>query len=296
MIYGLITVFNKYQSAEYQQSLIKEKYPDCKFFDNFDELFKNIGDGDILVVSDILRLFSLGDFSSFDFDTVFATVFKNYQAVFSRGSDIAVLSCPALDSEIFRSAIMRNLSKGSSSTEMAVSEILEAQIKLFLKDLYVKNYRKRQSLRKSIKESEKNRSRKGIKLNIKKQQPCKDFMLKHLKDFGGNMSNDEVIAELKIARNTFFKYKKELLMTFDTSSDTISKSIDTTVATVPSQPTQEPSPAPEELSVDKSTSEAPKALNKLSDESSDGDKKDKKKKKDKESDQIEGQTSLFDYL
>ena len=296
MIYGLITVFNKYQSAEYQQSLIIEKYPDCKFFNDFNELLDVIGDGDLLIVSDILRLFSLGDFSSFDFDTVFDTVFKNYQTVFSKGTDISVLSCPALDSEIFRKAIMRNLSKGSSSTEMAVSEILEAQIKLFLKDLYVRNYRKRQSLKKSIRESEKNRSRKGIKLNIKKQQPCKDFILKNLKDFGGDMSNDEVIAELKIARNTFFKYKKELLMTFDTVSDTSDNNIDTVIDTVPSQPTQEPSPAPEQLPVGKSTDTADVASEKPDNAPSDVSKKTKTKKKDKDVDQIEGQTSLFDFI
>ena len=121
-------------------------------------------------------------------------------------------------------------------------------------------------------------------------------MLKHLKDFGGDMSNDEVIAELKIARNTFFKYKKEILSTFDTSFDTKADSIDTTIATVPSQTAQEPSPALPELSLSKSSSLAESGTEKPSDKASDGSKKKNIKKKDKESDQIEGQTSLFDFM
>lgn len=296
MVYGLIIVFNKYQSSEYQERLISEKYPDCKFLYSFEDAISVLRDEDILVVSDVLRLFSLGDFSSFEFDTVFGTVYKNYQTVFSQGADIAVLSCPALDSAIFRKAIMRNLTKGSSATEMAVTEILEAQIKIFLKDLYIKNYRKRENLRKSIKESETNRSRKGIKLVIKKQQPCKDFMLKNLRDFGGDMSNDEVIAKLKISRNTFFKYKKELIATFNTKTDT---KIDTTFGTkkkTAPEPVPEPSPAPPEVFDEKPTVSAVQVPDNEKDQGEVKTEAPKKKKKSSDDNQIDGQTSLFDFL
>ena len=292
MYYGLIVTFNSYQSPDFQKEQIRKKYTDCEFVYELSEVLKVLKDKDVLVVTDILRLFSLGDFSSYDFDTVFNTVFKNYQAVFSTGADISVLSCPSLDSEIFRSAIMHNLTKGTSSVEMAVSEILESQIKLILFELYTKNYHKRQSIRSGIREAEKKRSRKGIKLNIKKQKPCKDFMLKNLKDFGGEMSNDEVLEKLGISRNTFFKYKKELVATFGTKFNTDDSSVSDPVSNEP----LDASISDLNEKMDKSSSSSQKSENEAPEKREDKKKGSKSRKKNIDETGIEGQTSLFDFL
>lgn len=49
------------------------------------------------------------------------------------------------------------------------------------------------------------------KLNVKKKKPCQDFMLHRLKTFGGELSDKECITLLGISRNTFYKYKSELV-------------------------------------------------------------------------------------
>lgn len=52
--------------------------------------------------------------------------------------------------------------------------------------------------------------KKGTKLTTKKSLEMKARIRELSKDFEGNMDDDKVLEELKIARNTYYKYKKEL--------------------------------------------------------------------------------------
>ena len=50
----------------------------------------------------------------------------------------------------------------------------------------------------------------GTKVTTKKSVEMKAKIVKMSKSFSGNMTDKEVIDILKIARNTYFKYKREL--------------------------------------------------------------------------------------
>lgn len=50
----------------------------------------------------------------------------------------------------------------------------------------------------------------GSTVTTRKSVEMKSKIQKMAKDFGGNMTDKEVIETLKIARNTYFKYKREL--------------------------------------------------------------------------------------
>lgn len=51
---------------------------------------------------------------------------------------------------------------------------------------------------------------KGQKVETKKAKVAKDKIRKMSKDFDGNMSDKEIIEILRISRNSYYKYKKEL--------------------------------------------------------------------------------------
>lgn len=53
--------------------------------------------------------------------------------------------------------------------------------------------------------------KKGTKLVTKKSIKTKKIILEQSKDFNGSMNDGELIKFLKIGRNTYYKYKKELL-------------------------------------------------------------------------------------
>lgn len=51
---------------------------------------------------------------------------------------------------------------------------------------------------------------KGAKLTVKKAEPAKAIILKHSKDFNGQLTDKEVCTLAGISRNTYYKYKAEL--------------------------------------------------------------------------------------
>ena len=51
---------------------------------------------------------------------------------------------------------------------------------------------------------------KGKKLVTKKSIEGKQMIKKHAKDFGGSLSDKEIMELTHLARNTYYKYKKEL--------------------------------------------------------------------------------------
>ncbi len=55
--------------------------------------------------------------------------------------------------------------------------------------------------------------KKGVKLTTKKSTFIKPEILKYSKDFNGLMTDTELIKKLNIARNTYYRYKKELRIT-----------------------------------------------------------------------------------
>lgn len=52
--------------------------------------------------------------------------------------------------------------------------------------------------------------RPGIKLKVKKAGPAKEMILKYSKSFNGSNTDEECMKLIGIARNTYYKYKKEL--------------------------------------------------------------------------------------
>ena len=51
---------------------------------------------------------------------------------------------------------------------------------------------------------------KGTTLVTNKSIECKEIIKKHATDFGGTLSDTEVMTLCKISRNSYYKYKREL--------------------------------------------------------------------------------------
>ena len=50
----------------------------------------------------------------------------------------------------------------------------------------------------------------GRKLHVKKAAAAKELILKHSRDFNGTLADTDCIKLIGIARNTYYKYKREL--------------------------------------------------------------------------------------
>lgn len=67
-----------------------------------------------------------------------------------------------------------------------------------------------QGMRESKKNGTKIGLEKGTKLTTKKDIQCKAIILKHAKDFGGTLDDADIIKLCGCAKNSYYKYKKEL--------------------------------------------------------------------------------------
>lgn len=67
-----------------------------------------------------------------------------------------------------------------------------------------------QGMRESKKNGKKIGLEKGTVLVTEKSIRCKEVIKKHAIDFGGTLSDKEVMTLCKISRNSYYKYKREL--------------------------------------------------------------------------------------
>ncbi len=318
MIYGFASVTTSYQDIDYQVERIQNKYSDAsviksdlKDMDALSSLMTDLRDGDLFVITDILRLDNSG---SKEIDTIFKTVAENYEKIFSSGADIIILDSPYLNSDIFRIAITSSRSKDSASLVAAVSEILETQIRILVENMLSRSEKRAVNIKNSIKNSKKRiGNEKGSRYHIKKEKPAKDFIKARLVDFGGDLSNEEAMKELHIARNTFFKYKKQVLADISSSKapDSLNKASESAEVAVSKAVQKKPLEKRQKTSKKKdvvheatpdavqeeSTQELKDIVTESTEEKSEKDaEKRKKGRKTSVDGKLSGQTSIFDFL
>ena len=211
MIYGIINA--NYTSGSDQTELVQFGVSSIiNIPGNGDEIaqLKNLRDGDKVITTKIQNL-ELPNMSASD----------TYQMIFNTGADIIILNSPALSSEIFKNTLIQK-TRGTSVRESeliisAVPEILNFQIEAELTKKETEIIPVRQEPIPNTKPAIKSVSeKKDQKIVItKKELESKKFISENLIDFEGTMTNDEIMAALHLARNSYYKYKKKVALELD---------------------------------------------------------------------------------
>ena len=211
MIYGIINT--NYTDGSDQTELVQFNVSSIiNIPGNGDEIaqLKNLRDGDKVVTTKIQNL-ELPNMSASD----------TYQMIFNTGADIIILNSPALSSEIFKNTLIQK-TRGTSVRESeliisAVTEILNFQIEAELTKKETEIIPVRQESIPNTKPAIKSVcEKKDQKIVItKKEVESKKFIRENLIDFGGTMTNNEIMAALHLARNSYYKYKKKVALELD---------------------------------------------------------------------------------
>ena len=156
-----------------------------------------------------------------------------YEDLFNRDISLVFLKEHHIDTETFKniinSQINITLNTGNDATDEFINTLVEA-LKKYSIALAKEQIRKvfeqaekevedlHQRVKEGIETARLNGKQiggvKGSKYNVKKSQPTKDLILKYNIAFNGSLNDTECIKLIGIARNTFYKYKKELLEEF----------------------------------------------------------------------------------
>ena len=163
--------------------------------------------------------------------------FALYKELFELGINLKFIKEKHINTEVFAKAKENKIPKTGTNLDIilkAIDEYLlaiaEEQIRIAFEqaEKEVQYLRKRTSegVRRAQANGKQIGHRQGDKHILKKEKYVKELIVKHSKSFNGTLKDDEVLKiingtkvkelkkELSVSRNTYYKYKKELLNNF----------------------------------------------------------------------------------
>ena len=222
-IYSYNRISTNKQSIDRQIRNAKELYPNAiiveevftgtKIYNRpkWNDLIKKVKAGDTIVFDSVSRM-------SRNAEEGFAT----YKELFDKGIELVFIKEPHINTETYKKA----LTGGIELTGTMVDSILEGinkyllalaeqQIKLAFEQSEKEVKDLQQRTKEGIETARLNGKQigleKGTKLVTKKSIEAKDQIMKYSKDFQGTLKDTEVIKLIGIARNSYYKYKRELI-------------------------------------------------------------------------------------
>lgn len=153
-----------------------------------------------------------------------------YEDLFRRGITLVFLQEGHINTDVYREALQRQIdifvNTGNKATDRLLNTIIDAlnqfvidlakeQIRIAFeqaqKEVDDLHQRTKEGIETARLAGKQIGQKKGAKLTTKKSVEMKGKIRKMAKCFEGNMKDEEVISILGLARNTYYKYKKELL-------------------------------------------------------------------------------------
>jgi DNA invertase Pin-like site-specific DNA recombinase len=231
MIYGYCRVSTKHQRITRQITNIQEVYPSATIIKEFytgttqnrplwDKLMKQILPDDTIVFDSVSRMSRNA-----------TEGFKDYKALFEAGVRLVFLNEPLINTSVFDSTKNNLLEISVQTGNAAVDDYFKGNISLInnllmslaeeqIKSAFEQSEKEVQDLHTRISQGMRESKRSGKKIGLEKGTTltteksirCKEIIKKHATDFGGTLSDKEVMMLCKISRNSYYKYKRELKM------------------------------------------------------------------------------------
>jgi DNA invertase Pin-like site-specific DNA recombinase len=145
-----------------------------------------------------------------------------YEKLFADGVELVFLKQHHIDTATYKKALAEAVPMTGTNVDIilaAINEYLHTlrreQIQLAFAQAEHEVEQLHQRTREGIQTARLNGKqiglRPGTKLNIKKAAPAKEIIRKHSRSFKGSLTDAECIKLTGLARNTYYKYKKELI-------------------------------------------------------------------------------------
>ena len=220
-VYGYCRISTKQQSIERQIRNIKTEYDTAVIITEaysgttmnrpeWNKLYKKAKTGDTIVFDSVSRM-------SRDVDEGFSL----YEELYNKGIEIVFLKEPHINTTTYKKALQNNVSMTGTNVDYileGVNKYLMAlakeQIKLAFKQSEKEVEDLHQRTREGIATARLNGKqigqKQGVKLTTKKSIEAKKQIRKYSKDFDGQLSDVDCMRMVGLARNTFYKYKREM--------------------------------------------------------------------------------------
>ena len=235
MLYGVARVSTRKQSIERQVRNITEKYPNAKIIQEtytgtklegrkeFEKLLKIIQKDDTIVFDEVSRMSRNKEEGCL-----------LYEDLFNKGVNLVFLKEPHINTEVYKRALENQikirLDTGNKATDELINTIIDAlnkftielakeQIRIAFDKAQAEVDRLHQRTSEGILTAKLNGKRvgqpKGATFETKKSKKVKELIIKHCRDFDGSLFDTDCRKLVGVAKNTYYKYKKEIKESID---------------------------------------------------------------------------------
>ena len=144
-------------------------------------------------------------------------VIKLYEYYYDREINLVFLKEPHLNTDTYRKAMESTLSDNGANSDIvrkALMNLISEQIRIAIENPIEEAVSISQRTKNGIERARLNGKQigqpKGAKLTTKKSLKMKEIILNSSKDFNGTLTDPEMLELTKLARGTYYKYKREL--------------------------------------------------------------------------------------
>lgn len=222
-VYGYARISTKKQSIERQVKNIESYNENAIIFEEtftgtkvvgrkeFKKLMDIVKEGDTIIFDSVSRMSRNAEEG-----------YKIYMDLYKRGINLVFLNEMTINTDTYKNALLKNIEMTNTNIDfiiegvnkflesLAKEQILKAfeQAEKEVVDLSTRTSKTLQVLKdKGVVLGRKE----GTKVTTKKSIQAKKRIQELSKDFNGSNTDKDVIAILRITRNTYYKYKKELV-------------------------------------------------------------------------------------
>ena len=223
MIYGYCRISTARQNLERQERNIKAEYPSAVIVREaftgtviqrrgLDRILDNVKEGDIIVFDSVSRM-SRNAIEGFEL----------YQQLYKSGVDLVFLKEPLINTQTYKEALKSGVPMTGTSVDLILSgvnaylmELAKNQIRLAFREAQKEvddlHQRTKEGIATARLHGKQIGCKAGTKLLVKKAAPAKEIIRRHSITFGGSLRDPECAKLAGVSKNTFYKYKRELLL------------------------------------------------------------------------------------
>ncbi|WP_071121183.1 recombinase family protein [Romboutsia timonensis] len=223
MIYGYCRISTKDQSIDRQIRNITAEYPTATIIKEvytatkvegrkeFNKLLKIVTKGDTIVFDSVSRM-SRNAIEGFEL----------YEELYNKGVNLVFIKEPMINTDTYKQTLNKNIPLMGTKEDIllkAINEYLMALAKEQIQIAFNQSEKEVKDLQQRTKEGmataklngKQIGQPKGVKLTTKKSIEKKEQIIKYSKDFKGTLKDIEVMKLIGVAKNTYYKYKRELM-------------------------------------------------------------------------------------
>lgn len=221
MRYGYCRISRPKQSIECQIRNIKEAYPEAVIIQEiftrtrmerkeWMKLVRQIKEGDTIIFDSVSRMSGNAEEG-----------FSAYEDLYNKGVNLIFLKEPHINTETYKKALENNIALTGSSVDLILEgvnrylmELAKEQIRLAFvqseKEVFDLHQRTKEGIATARLNGKQIGRQKNAHVVTKKSIKAKEIIKRVSRDFDGNLTDAEVIELVGLARNTYYKYKREL--------------------------------------------------------------------------------------